>query len=945
MDAFAARVHGIQAWRRRVERDSHALLGALGVAAEPLPHQIANVRRILEAPQIRHLIADGVGLGKTVQTLMIVNVLRQDPQHRTLVVAPFHLIDQWNEEFTTRAHCDPVILREGTSASRDRSVTLVAANLLADRDDLADAYESFDLLVIDEPQSFTVRTRERLARLGAAAPELLILSATPGLGESAMRVWMMGLLEPDRSADAIAADEAEAVEAIAGGADRVEMWTLHAAGRRICRWPRSAWPHLTRQRRVRATAVPTFPRETWLADLAARRLRAGDTSGQGGDAQALAQALHRTGGAARDAVSRMGEREPKFDASLGDSRFDALVDRLLDIWQSDPSAGVVVVAGDNPTIDYLRRRLGQTFADPITREPLAITSLDRDDSAGRDEDAALRMANERIRGFAHGEHQVMLIGRWAQGGLNLHHAARHIVFYSCPWDPRDVDQLIGRVDRLGPGVERRAVERNCPAPPPVEVDVIVWRDAPEARVIAGIEAMKAFEAPRPPVSEERAQEVADALAVLARGDDPAALARLKTYGAAADDDASSNLPSNPHTIDHAKALYADLQKLPPLPGALPAMRPIRTGLCANRENALDAWLEALVATRTLDVRTEKDATSGVRYRTAWYGDAIAPARSVPSAHPIELFERRPDATTLRNSVPRAADGMVAFITHRERMPQPACQTVRGRDDALRRLTFCDYGDPLHDTLLATFAKGLDPSAPLEVLRVAYPYRKMPPPWDVPVLVSITHADTSRRATEGPNDVDGAARKMVRGEAADGRWLRLRRPAILSVHGMAWNAQAETWRPADGTMLTSLLDPRGEGQARGAMVQGSAPLVRAAQETLGTARHAIAQAIAAEMARPVLQDAIAARGAVISCDADRHACQLETKAVAREASAGQDERQRRLVFAQAARMRDEARQCQENAIRRCRRLEANASQPYLRSWTCEFIIIAHPRSDP
>lgn len=90
---------------------NEGLGGALGVAAEPLPHQLATVRRVLSEAEIRHLISDEVGLGKTVQALMIVNALRfQDPTHRTLVVAPDNLLSQWQDECWTKGHVMPALV-------------------------------------------------------------------------------------------------------------------------------------------------------------------------------------------------------------------------------------------------------------------------------------------------------------------------------------------------------------------------------------------------------------------------------------------------------------------------------------------------------------------------------------------------------------------------------------------------------------------------------------------------------------------------------------------------------------------------------------------------------------------------------------------------------------------------------------------------------------------
>ena len=88
-DPFIDLCLGIQGARRAVEREVAGFGGALGVAAVPYPHQLANVQRVLTDSRIRHLMADEVGLGKTVQALMILNSLRiQNPNHRALILVP-----------------------------------------------------------------------------------------------------------------------------------------------------------------------------------------------------------------------------------------------------------------------------------------------------------------------------------------------------------------------------------------------------------------------------------------------------------------------------------------------------------------------------------------------------------------------------------------------------------------------------------------------------------------------------------------------------------------------------------------------------------------------------------------------------------------------------------------------------------------------------------------
>ena len=105
IDQFELLMHGVQAMRRYVERLACPIQGGSGVRAQFYPHQIQNVQRILTSTRIRHLIADEVGMGKTIQALMVANALRlQKGRLRVrVVVGRGELQSQWSEE-VCRAH-------------------------------------------------------------------------------------------------------------------------------------------------------------------------------------------------------------------------------------------------------------------------------------------------------------------------------------------------------------------------------------------------------------------------------------------------------------------------------------------------------------------------------------------------------------------------------------------------------------------------------------------------------------------------------------------------------------------------------------------------------------------------------------------------------------------------------------------------------------------------
>ena len=74
--------------------------GALGrLDIDPLPHQLDVARKVVSAPQARFILADDVGLGKTIEVGLILHALEQRSRcRRVLIVCPASLTKQWKEE-------------------------------------------------------------------------------------------------------------------------------------------------------------------------------------------------------------------------------------------------------------------------------------------------------------------------------------------------------------------------------------------------------------------------------------------------------------------------------------------------------------------------------------------------------------------------------------------------------------------------------------------------------------------------------------------------------------------------------------------------------------------------------------------------------------------------------------------------------------------------------
>ena len=83
--------------------DGHVLLAPMESKVIPLPHQIHALSRAVSGDRVRYLLADEVGLGKTIEAGLVMRELKlRGLVHRTLVVSPKGVATQWVAEM--RSH-------------------------------------------------------------------------------------------------------------------------------------------------------------------------------------------------------------------------------------------------------------------------------------------------------------------------------------------------------------------------------------------------------------------------------------------------------------------------------------------------------------------------------------------------------------------------------------------------------------------------------------------------------------------------------------------------------------------------------------------------------------------------------------------------------------------------------------------------------------------------
>ena len=166
----------------------------LSSSIELEPHQIEVVRRVLTDHTQRYLLADEVGLGKTIEAGIIIRqtVLDDMRGHKILVLVPRELVRQWREELTVRF---------GLSDFLDESIFVLPQE---DSAEFREASRNLSLLVIDEAHHLTASNANESVRvfyglvgeIAQRAEKLLLLSATPILRNESGFLRMLSLLDP-----------------------------------------------------------------------------------------------------------------------------------------------------------------------------------------------------------------------------------------------------------------------------------------------------------------------------------------------------------------------------------------------------------------------------------------------------------------------------------------------------------------------------------------------------------------------------------------------------------------------------------------------------------------------------------------------------------------------------------------------------------------------------
>jgi superfamily II DNA or RNA helicase len=192
---------------------------------DPLPHQLEAVyHHILPLPQIRFLLADDAGAGKTIMAGLLLKELKlRGLVSRTLIVAPANLAFQWQREMRDRfrERFDIILgidLKSayGVNPWQDKNQVITSMDW-AKRDDVLESLSrtTWDFIIVDEAHRMSASDPEHKTeryRLGELLSQkthhFLLLTGTPHKGGPANFCLFLQLLDRDVYGDVRSLEEA-----------------------------------------------------------------------------------------------------------------------------------------------------------------------------------------------------------------------------------------------------------------------------------------------------------------------------------------------------------------------------------------------------------------------------------------------------------------------------------------------------------------------------------------------------------------------------------------------------------------------------------------------------------------------------------------------------------------------------------------------------------------
>ncbi|HEX7880802.1 MAG TPA: SNF2-related protein, partial [Candidatus Eisenbacteria bacterium] len=451
----APSLDGIEPYRLHLKAAEHSLRRGFDQLVsldhlhdvERFPYQIKACLRVLRDMKGRSLLADEVGLGKTIEASVVLKeYIMRGLVHRALILVPASLTTQWREEILNKFHLNFAVhgRREGWSDAPFIIASLDTAKMSRNRDQILKG--KYDLVIVDE--AHRLRNHQTLAWKFVSqlsARYLLLLTATPVQNDLRELYNLVTLLKPGT----LGTYRSFRRNFMVRGDKRLPKNTTDLSQllqKVMIRTTRSSTAIQFPKRRVQTLTFPLSPEEKALYEGVTEFVRRRIAAARGADFPRwhfVAMVLQKEIGSSTRAAVRTLERARR------DARYRAEwddIDRLLalasEVGDGAKLAGlkdvlrrtkdkVIVFTQFRATLEYLKEHV---VADGDT------VVLFHGNLTAAEKEAAIDDFRERSR--------ILLSTEAGGEGRNLQFC-QTVVNWDLPWNPMKVEQRIGRVHRLG----------------------------------------------------------------------------------------------------------------------------------------------------------------------------------------------------------------------------------------------------------------------------------------------------------------------------------------------------------------------------------------------------------------------------------------------------------------------------------------------------------------